>query len=202
VRLPRAVVLCVLLTLAAPCWTAWAQADANPSLVDSFEAARSRRDVEAAVALFTDDAVIRDRSGREHVGKEQIRQFMLLTASRGRTLPVAVHAIGNNRIAWTERITTQVSTLEFNVEAVVQDGRIKALIYGDGVGSGRVEPLTDTSGSLPALLGVGTVALVLSASVAVVSLGLPRRELAGSALEGHLVTGLQQWAATRRRPAA
>jgi hypothetical protein len=179
-----------------------AQADTSSSMVDNFEAARSRRDIEAVLAFFTDDATVRDRSGREHVGRDQIRQFLLLTASRGRTTAVGVHDVGANRVAWTERVTTQISNLEFNVEAVVQDGKIKALIYGEGGQAGRVEALTDTSGALPAFLGLGAVAVVLSAGLATVSLGLPRRDLGTSALQGQLVAGLHEWATTRRRPMA
>ncbi len=183
---------------------ALAQTDPSGSLVDNFEAARNRHDVEGALLLFTDDAVIRDRSGHEHAGKDQIRQYLLLTSTRGRSVPIDVHQVGTNQIAWTERITTQVSNLEFVVEAQVQDGKIKALVYDGGPGSGRLEPLTDTSGSLPALFGMAAVALVLSAGVTGVSLGLPlpRRALAASSLQGRLVPGLQSWTASRRRPIA
>jgi hypothetical protein len=184
---------------------ALAQTDATSSaLVDSFEGARNQHDIEGALSLFTDDAVVRDRTGHEHVGKDQIRQYLLLTSLRGRAVPSDVHQVGTNQVAWTERLTTQVSNLEFGVEAQVQDGKIKALIYDGGPNSGRLEPLTDTSGSLPALLGMAAVALVLSAAVAGVSVGLPlpRRALAASSLRGRLVPALQTWTTTRRRPIA
>jgi hypothetical protein len=191
----------VLLTSLLPV-RAWAQADAAGSIVDNYEAARSRRDIEAVLAFFTDDAIVRDRSGREHVGKDQVRQFLMLTASRGRTSANGVHDLGPNRVGWAERVTTQISNLEFNVEAVIQDGKFKALIYGEGSQAGRVEPLTDTSGALPAYFGLGAIAVVVSAGLAMVSVGLPRRPLVPSALQGQLVTGLHEWTATRRRPMA
>ncbi len=119
-------------------------------------------------------------------------------------MPTDVHQVGTNQVAWTERLTTQASNLEFGVEAQLQDGKIKALIYDGGPNSGRLEPLTDTSGSLPALLGMAAVALVLSAGVAGVSVGLPlpRRALTASSLRGRLVPALQTWTTTRRRPIA
>ncbi|MBV9357113.1 MAG: nuclear transport factor 2 family protein [Chloroflexi bacterium] len=186
-----------------PC-AALAQTDASSALVDSYEGARNQHDIEGALSLFTDDAVVRDRSGHEHVGKDQIRQYLLLTSLRGRSVPTDVHQVGTNQVAWTERLTTQVSNLEFGVEAQLQDGKIKALIYDGGPNSGRLEPLTDTSGSLPALVGMAAVALVLSAGVAGVSVGLPlpRRGLTASSLQGRLVPALQTWTTSRRRPIA
>ena len=183
---------------------ALAQADTSSSLVDDFEAARSRHDVEAALNLFTDDAVVRDRSGHEHVGKDQIRQYLLLTSSRGRSVASDVRQVSGNQLVWTERVTTQVSNLAFGVEAQLQDGKIKLLVYDGGPNSGRLEPLTDTSGSLPALFGLGAVVAVLVGAVTGVSLGLPlpRRVLTVSSLRGRLVPELQSWSATRRRPIA
>jgi hypothetical protein len=197
------VLLLVVVAVLVP-RAALAQTDASSSLVDSFEAARNQHDIEGALSLFTDDAVVTDRSGHNHIGKDQIRQYLLLTSMRGHSVPSDVHQVGTNQVAWTERLTTQVSNLEFGVEARLQDGKIKALVYDGGPNSGRLEPLTDTSGSLPALLGMAVVALVLWAGVAGVSVGLPlpRRALAASSLRGRLVPALQTWTTTRRRPIA
>lgn len=198
VQLPRVAlpVIAVLLLLLPS--RAAAQADAG-SVVEAFAAARNSQDVEAMLAVFADDAVVTDRSGKTYAGKADIRSFLLLRNSRFRATTLALHRVANNRVSWTERVTTQVSTFEFTVEAVVEGGKIKALIYGDGGGVARTDAIPESGSRFPAAWGMATVAAVLSLSLVVISAGLPRRRWGGSPLEGQLVSGLRQWAETRGR---
>jgi len=172
-----------------------AQADVQ-SVVDAYEAARNRQDVEGILGYFADDAVITDRSGKSYIGKDQIRQFMLLRTSRFRATTFAMHQAAN-RVSWTERITTQISTFEFPVEAVVEGGKIRTLLYGDTLGTGRVDLPPEAGVRVPALLGMGLVAAVLTLVLLGVSLPAPRR-IGPPGLQGHLVSGLQRWTEERR----
>ena len=78
-----------------------------------------------------------------------------------------------NQLSWTERPAGQnINGIEVNVEAIVQDGKIKALSYNGPPFAPRVEPNLEGRSQLPALLGLGSVVLVLSGVVLVASAGI------------------------------
>jgi ketosteroid isomerase-like protein len=51
-----------------------------PPLIESYQAAHDRHDIDAALASFTDDAVVHDEGGT-WAGTERIRQWLAKTST-------------------------------------------------------------------------------------------------------------------------
>ena len=99
----------------------------DPSVVvDGFEQARNRRDVDAMLTFFTDDATLTDRTGRVYQGKTDIRGYFQQLNARGRglTLGVVNRQVNGSEVSWTERPPVQNAVgFEIGVSAVVRKQR-------------------------------------------------------------------------------
>jgi SnoaL-like protein len=211
-----AVAVC-LLVLAVVAWAAvlpqmraqsagGAQVGPDPRIViDGFEQARNKRDVEAMLTFFADDATLTDRSAHVYQGKDEIRGYFQQFAARGRGLPLSVASLRINGpdVNWIERpAVANAVGFEIGVGAVVRDGKFRSVVYAAPSALGRVDPAADAraaSGSLPALFGLVAVLLLLGTAAAVSSM-LASRPVTGweSQLRGRLVTELATWRADRR----
>jgi hypothetical protein len=104
------------------------------SVVQRLNAAVKAGDVEAAVALFADDAVIVNTRGRRTEGKAAIRAFWRATIAEGASAPstptAANSTIAGDKITRTRGVTTDyyrklgVAPLTHGNEATVRDGKI------------------------------------------------------------------------------
>ena len=188
----------VALPLAA--WPAAAQTPDPASVIDAFEAARNRRDFDAAVALFADDAVITDASSRSFTGKDEIRRFLQGMLGRGRFAVITNRRVDSYHVAWTERPAGQMlSGVELAAEAVVYDGKIRMLAYDGSVSAGRADVAIDPRAQLPALLGLAAVLLVMGGLLIATSIGGPAAHSAApsSHLRGRLLRELRGWTSAR-----
>ena len=181
---------------------AWAQPQPGPvepiAVLDALLAARNARDIDTALALFTDNATISDRA-QMYSGREEIRRFLQTIGSRGRNVLAVSRNVRGERVTWTERFSGAQSGPDVRVEAVIREGRIRSLVYAPLGNSARVEP-SPAAGSLPPLLAPGVV-LVLVAGVAVVmSIGGAPRQTAAGRPSGAMVAGLRAWTAARKPP--
>jgi len=199
-----------------------AQSQDPTAVIAAYESARNNRDIEGALGYFADDATVSQRQ-TSFVGKAQIRQFLQGSVTRVRFVVVQdAHASGDV-VTWTERTAgltlnvgapqpiqqqqpsggqaAQVGTGSFGfqrqVEAVVQDGKIKALAYNGAGEASAVDLVRDSRPQLPAVLGLGSVLAVLVGLVGVGSSGWGRPPATASSLQGRLVAGLQGWTAAR-----
>src|SRR3954468_12097961 len=124
--------LLVLLLLGGGARVAAAQVMDPPVIIEAFERARNQRNVDAALAYFADDAVVRlvERGTVTFNGKSEIRRFLQNIGTR--TAPMLTsnrHVVGNT-VSWNERDQGQLqSTIDLSVEAFVQEGKIKSLVY-------------------------------------------------------------------------
>jgi hypothetical protein len=173
---------------------------AVPQAVDAFARARSERNVEAALASFTDNAVARLERGSERgfVGRAEIKQFLEALDSTSPPVITATPRLMSgtmNTITWSER-DQQTPPRELTGEAVLVDGKIKLLVY-------RARILLPSESSTPATITpLSTVALFGSTflfAVGLISLSTLRvRRVTPSSLQGHLVPQLRTWSLRRR----
>jgi hypothetical protein len=195
-----ALVVLVLLTLSAGITTlAAAQPAGDPTaIVTAFETARNRGDIDTALSYFADDATISQRA-TVFTGKDEIRRYLESSLARARSVQVTNRRVSGIQLTWQERPTSgqTVNPFEISVQAVVQDGKIKALIYNGGGGQARVEQTADGRGQLPAVLGLGSVVLVMSGVLLVASTSLGGGGLPPSRLRGRLMHDLRGWRAAR-----
>ena len=169
----------------------------NPSAVVSrYEDAWSDRDIDAALNQFAEDAVItlHDARTRTLSGSYQIREF--LRASSLGSLPTltTVRHIDGTTVTWSERTQTNgqvLSSAELTVEAVVEDGKIKSLVYRPGtLVSGSTSAATEMT---PESAATALAALVLF-GLGLLSLATARPRMgSGSHLRGRLVRHLYGW---------
>jgi hypothetical protein len=202
-----------------------AQAGTDPAaVITAYEMARNRRDLDAALTYFADDATVSQRATM-YAGKDEIRKFLDTASARSRFVVVSDRHSSGNRVTWSERTggatTTQgqsqggglngalvasnsggtTSAFVVNVEAVVQDGKIRSVAYLSGNQVARLDPALDGRAQLPATAGLGAVALVLLGALTIASIGggWRRPALTDSSLRGHLLRDLRGWSATRQQ---
>jgi hypothetical protein len=194
-----------------------AQAGGDPAaVITAYEMARNRRDVDAALAYFADDATISQRT-TTFSGKDEIRKFLDASGTRSRFVVVSDRRANGTRVSWTERsggqasgqpaqgpgasslASSTVGTAAFavSVEAIVQDGKIRSLAYLAANQPARADAVPDGRAQLPASVGLGAVLVVLFGFLAVASVGL-RRSSSPSTLRGRLMHDLQGWSAARQ----
>jgi hypothetical protein len=169
------------------------------TLVDAYQAARARGDVDALAGLFADDAAVTDPFGNAHVGKTEVRKWLTTVAARPRTVGVERASVTADRASWFEQVGTGTGSPGFavSVEAVIGGGRIASLVYRRA-DSPEPSDSADARTPLPAPLGVGAVLLVLTLGLALSSRGLHPVEV--SSPRGALIASLRSWAEERRRP--
>lgn len=168
------------------------------AVVDAYQAARGRGDVDALARLFADDAALTDPFGNSHVGKAEVRKWLGTVAARPRTVGVERASVTADRASWFEQVGTGTGSPGFavSVAAVIRGGRIASLVYRRADSQESTE-VADARTTLPAPLGVGAVLLVLTLGLAVSSRGLHR--VTASSPRGVLIASLQGWAEERRR---
>jgi hypothetical protein len=80
-----------------------AQAGTDPAaVITAYEMARNRRDLDAAMAYFADDASITQRS-QVYSGRDAIRKFLEAASARSRFIVVTERHTNGNNVSWTER---------------------------------------------------------------------------------------------------
>jgi hypothetical protein len=196
----------VLTSLAA------AQAGADPAaIITAYETARNQRDVDTALTYFADDATVSQRS-TNYAGKDEIRKYLDAISTRSRFVVVSDRRTSGNRVTWTERTGGQgpgqqqalngplatSQAFQINVEAVVQDGKIRSLSYLPSAQPARADPALDGRAQLPAAVGLAAVLAVLFSVVLIASTGLRRHAREASSLQGRLMHDLQGWTAARQ----
>jgi hypothetical protein len=171
----------------------------NPSLVvETFERARGAGDVDAALGVFADTAVItlQGRARQSFTGPVALRNYLQTIGTRFRIVLRSRPIVQGSTVTWTERDQFGEEAIDTTVVAIVSGGRIVALTYRDsqdvaaravlaGVATG---PQTAQVPSVAwpaalAALGLGLIALVF---------GRPRRKASTSQLDGRLLIALQR----------
>jgi hypothetical protein len=195
---------------------ATAQATGDPAaVIAAYEAARNQRDIDLALSYFADDATLTQRN-TTFSGKADIRRFLEGFSSRARFNTVTDRQVNGGRVTWTERApgpggegqarppqglnvgVAGASAFSFGVEAVVQDGKIRAITYLPPNQASRTDPTFDGRAQLPASVGLAAVLAMFAGIMLIASLGLGRGATAASTLRGRLLQDLQGWSAARQ----
>jgi hypothetical protein len=167
------------------------------AVIGAYQMARNRGDLDAAMAFFSDDATLTQRS-TTYTGKEEIHRYLENAIGRGRFIVVSNRVTSGSLLSWVERPAGQnINGIEVGVEATIQDGKIKALSYNGAAFAVRTEPAQDGRSQLPALLGLASVVLVFSGVLLVASTGFPHARVGDSRLRGRLLRDLQVWRSAR-----
>jgi hypothetical protein len=198
-----------------------AQSGGDPAaVIAADEMARNRRDVDAALSYFADEATVSQRT-TTYSGKEEIRKFLDAVSTRSRFIVVSDRKTNGSRVTWSERsggpvtgqpqgqVTQQGSSVSANstvttsgfavgVEAVVQDGKIRSLAYMAANQVTRPDPALEGRAQLPAAVGLASVAVVFGGVIAFASMGLRRRTASASTLHGRMMQDLRGWTAARQ----
>jgi hypothetical protein len=167
------------------------------AIVTGYEMARNRGDIDAAMSYFADDATITQRN-TTYSGTDEIRRYLEASTGRGRFVVVSNRRLNGVQLTWSERPAGQnVNGFEQTVAAIVQDGKIKAIVYNGSLPAARTEVSADGRSLMPALLGLAAVILVFSGAILVISTGLPHPRVPQSTLRGRLHQDLQVWRSAR-----
>jgi hypothetical protein len=180
-------------------YAAVAQSLAPTALVDSYERAWGHHDIDGALTLLADNAVITVDGARQRTltGREQIRAFLEDARLPRAPLPTTTRQVEATTLIWSERIEAQVlSGTELTVQAVVENGKIQSLVYRSGhlVGGAGSLASPTTPDAAAAVLGA-----VLLLGAGVLSLAGVRSQVrSGSNLRGRLLADLRVWSASPR----
>jgi hypothetical protein len=171
----------------------------SPSLVvEAFERARGEGDVDAALGVFADTAVVtlQGRNRQSFTGPVQLRNYLQTIGTRFRIVMRSKPLVQGSTVTWTERDQFTGDAIDATVVAIVSGGRIVALTYRDGQDAAPRSVLAGLESPpqrahVPSLawpaalgaLGMGLVAVVF---------GRPRRKASTSQLDGRLLAALKR----------
>lgn len=91
--------------------SAGAQQDYPAAVINAYEAARDRGEMDAAMTLFADDAVVVDSAGAIHHGRQQIRILLQTGANPDWSVGVSNPTVNGDHVFWTERVGSRYSKI-------------------------------------------------------------------------------------------
>ena len=105
-----------------------------PPLIESYQAAHDRHDVEAALASFSDDAVVHDED-ETWAGTDRIRQWLAKTSTEYTYTRTLLGAEPTGTASWLVR-----NRLEGNFPGNVVDLRYEFTLDGDRISALTIAP--------------------------------------------------------------
>lgn len=189
--------LAILMCLAAG--PAAAREPTVDDVIDRYATARNRRDLSGLLSLFADDAAVTESNGRTYVKRSDLRRMLQQGMYRGESVSIANrHQVGHF-VSWEEIVRYGTSGLIVRTRAVIRDGRIKALAYGEGSLPHTTSEMPPVREELPAVLGSSCVVLFMTgALLLLIALSGCRRHSNDSFGNGLLLRDLRRWTESRR----
>lgn len=105
-----------------------------PSVITAYQAAHDQHDVDAAVATFTEDALVHDED-QDWAGVEQIRQWLMKTSTEYTFTRTLLGVEPNGSDSWLVR-----NRLEGNFPGGVVDLRYAFTLDGDRIARLSIAP--------------------------------------------------------------
>jgi hypothetical protein len=105
-----------------------------PPLIESYQAAHDRHDIDAALATFADDAVVNDED-ETWTGSDRIRQWLTKTSTEYTFTRTLLGAEPTGTASWLVR-----SRLEGNFPGNVVDLRYEFTLDGDHISALTIAP--------------------------------------------------------------
>jgi hypothetical protein len=152
-------IVMALAMLLVPTGMALAQQEADPlAVMEAYDLALTAKDVDGALALFADDAVLTTRQG-QFVGKEQIRTWLERLVTQNASIEVANRQVSGDKVTWDNQFfradiaSLSNEPLEAKAEATIETGKIKTFssILTDEAQAklDAAQPTQDTTGAAP-----------------------------------------------------
>jgi hypothetical protein len=194
-RLALVAASALFVAVLVPTSLAWAQMGGPAAIIDAYESARNRGDMDTVVKLFADDAAVVDSDGKAHRGRQQIRLLLRPGVHPDWAAEVTDRTIIGDDIFWTERVGVHGTARSLSVMAIVRGGSIEVLAYGGG--EWLLPSTSSTTGTpvLPAPYGLAGVLLAILSSIGVVT--VPTSVRGQTALRGTLLVHLRRWSEGR-----
>lgn len=110
-----------------------AVAFATKKVVDDFDAAVNAKNLDAALALFTDDATLTCVEGPTYAGREAIKRHLAEEAAKNTSFDKVERAVAFGKVTWVAKIANDeikkanAAPLDANAAAWVASGKITAL---------------------------------------------------------------------------
>lgn len=124
-------IIMMALLLWASVGAALAQEPDPLQVMEAYDLALNEGNVDGALALFTDDAILTTQQG-QLVGKEQIRTWLERVVAQNSRIEPVNRQVNGDRVTWQSNFfrkdipTLSNEPLAANAEAVVQAGKIKS----------------------------------------------------------------------------
>ena len=169
----------------------------DPSMVvEAFERARGADDVDGAMALFADTALVtmEGRTNESFTGPTQLRTYMQTIGTRFQIVMRSRPLVQGTIVTWAERDQFFGHSLDATVIAVVSGGKILSLTYRDNQLDAPRSQLAGAPGpeqQIPSIawpIGLTVIGGLLLGFV----FGRPRRKASVSQLDGRLLLALQR----------
>ncbi|MCK6627066.1 MAG: nuclear transport factor 2 family protein [Anaerolineae bacterium] len=123
-------IIATALLLLALTGTALAQEPDPLTVMEAYDLALEAKDVEGALALFADEAVLTTRQG-QFVGKEEIRAWLERLVTQNERIEVFGRQATGDKVIWQNKFfradlpALKDAPLEANAEATIEAGKIK-----------------------------------------------------------------------------
>lgn len=187
--LTAALALIALAGLIASPSVTHAQAPDPLSVVGRLSAALSAGDVEGALALFAEDAVVTDPLAGQFVGKAQIRNWVQGVVAQNAKIEASNFQVSGNKITYSARVALPdlqrlgIAALEGTSEVTVQGDKIKSFAFTlSPTSAAQLQAAMGPPGAGPRTGGVPghdyVAGLALIGLIVLVSLGLALRRQA------------------------
>jgi hypothetical protein len=177
---------------------AGAQGVSPTAVVDSYERAWGEQNVDAAMAMLTDDAIITLQDARTRALKSprQIREFLANSGVQAVPVLTSMRQVEGGKVTWSERINygQSLNAPDVTVEAMVVNGKIQSLVYRPGRLVSAGQPASTQSSDVSRESAAMALAAVLLLGLGLLSLaGVRRRVISSSQLRGRLLRDLHHW---------
>ena len=198
----RGLAASIAIILSAPLFgaqPAMAQADggADSSVVEAFQDARAKGDLNGALAAFNTDAVIAvqtTRTTQVYAGQDQIRAYLQKVALPQQTLMHSGYRSDGTYVRWTERDEDPRQSIDAALQATVESGRISMLVIRQSEpvlsGAPAARDTTEQAAEVPSLAWPAALGLILMLCLGFVF--RPRRRRPASELDGRLLRAMRQ----------
>jgi hypothetical protein len=165
-------------------------------VIDAFEWARTTDNIDDALALFDDSAVVivQGQLEKSYIGKDAVRTYLYNVAMRFHMLMRSQPQVQGSSVMWTERDEYAGQAIDVTYSAVIAVGHITSLTFRDNEPVGSANTLASAATrprELPTYTWPAALSL-LGLGLIVLAFGRPRRRASQSQLDGRLLVALRR----------
>jgi len=167
-------------------------------VVEAYVTARIRGDSSALLAMMAHNAIVTEPNGRTYTNAQDIREWVQRrTMRRPESIVIAERQQFREYISWAEQVYYVGSVAVIRVQAIVRDGLISSLAYGDAPLRDPLDELDPSQRSTPDAIGPGILASSIVVGAVLLTLYTPRGDGGPRPARGRLLPRLRQWQKSR-----